>query len=350
MPLVKDGSRWAVFVFFDGKGACNETFQEKTACQERNGREKYVIKIASNGFTTRERVDMWADMIAEYGRMGYYSPAIRKSLAGNYSESAVFRGRQCVVWEEEYAKYCLRETLDKSVYMGKDGRYVYHDEVLEFLGRTAQMHFHKYSLKSGWVRFEPFDSSDETDEVTECVRTFDRIVREKAPGFTGRWERILALFEANKKELLKVYHKLPTSFFQADSSGDNLVLDEKGHFKGVIDYNLSGSDVVINIFLSEILFAYSYHRRRSCPPDALPELNDDMQDSLLEIIRDSFSYLGKFYDFSRLELEAAPLLLKYITCIEYAQVEALKKYIHDNGKLNLLFDFMEKDITRCIRI
>lgn len=304
-----------------------------------------VLKIASNGFTTRERVAFWAELIAEYGKLGCYSPGLLPSLRGNLAEEAVFQGKRCVVWEEEYAKFHLRETLDKSVYTRPDGRYVYHDEVLAFLGRVGALHL-TCPFPSGWVRFAPFGSDEETDEITQCVRDLDKAVRERAPAFLPRWERVRTLFEANARRLEALYPRLPTSVFQADTAGDNLILDESGHFKGVIDYNLAGSDTVLNMLLSMIRFAYSYQRVKPEAPSLLPDLNDVTQRSLDAIMLESLRHVRQFYAFSELEAEAAPLLLKYITCAEYTQLEALEKYAGDPVRLEQLFDFMEAQLLR----
>ena len=149
--------------------------------------------------------------------------------------------------------------------------YVYHDEVLEFLGRIGEKHFSNFPYPSGWVRLEPFGSDETTDEVSQCVETFGELVKEKTPDFLPRWERVRSLFEENKRKLAEIYGNLPTSVFQADEAGNNLVLNESGHFLGVIDYNLAGKDVVINRFFSEILFGYSYHRKETENPKLLPD-------------------------------------------------------------------------------
>lgn len=308
--------------------------------------KRFVIKIASNGFTTLERVSGWTGIIAEYEKLGSYSPQILKSLNGNYAERIVFREKQCVVWEEEFAQYHFRESLGESVYLGKDGKYVYCDEVFQFLGRVAQKHYSNFPYKSGFVRFEPFSSEERTDEVMDCVEAFDRMVRERTPGFLFRWEKIRALFLENKARLEEIYHKLPTSVFQADLNEHNLLLDENGHFKGMIDYNLAGEDVVMNIFFATILYGYSQHRKAPDDPDALPGLNPVTQESVIEILLDTLRYLRQFYAFSELEVKAAPLLLKYVTCIFYEQLSALEKYADDEKKLTQLFDFMEHELKR----
>lgn len=323
--LEENDSRWVLYVDYPG--------------------EKYVIKIASNGFTTAERVNGWADIIAETEKLGYYSPHLLKSLKGNYAEQTVFQDKCCIVWEEEFARYHLCESLAENVYLGKDGKYVYHDEVIRFLGETAQKHYANFPYPSGFVRFEPFSSDDSTDEVTECVETFDSLVKDRAPEFLTRWEKLRALFEENKAQLAGLYGELPSSVFQADLNEYNLLLDENGHFKGVIDYNLAGEDKVLNIFFATILYGYSYQRTTD-DTDVLPGLNAAEQESVIAIMLDTLRYLRQYYAFSEIEVKAAPLLFKYVSCIFYEQINALKKYADDEEKLNLLFDFMERELQR----
>lgn len=321
-----DDSRWIIFVDLP--------------------KEKFVIKIAANDFTSVERVNGWVKIIAAYHDLGYYSPAIMKSRNGSYAEYVMFHSKSCVVYEEEYAKYHLRSTLKQSAYIDESGKYVYHNDVLAFLGKIAQKHYDFFPYKSGWVRFEPFGSSESADEITDCVATFDTLVREKVPEHIPRWEKILALFEKNKKQIEEIYPSLPTSVFQGDHFDDNLLLDDDGHFKGVIDYNLAGTDTVINVFLYTVLFGYHYDHSQPDSADLLPEYNPVKQDFMIQSILDAFKYLRKFYAFNEDELRAVLPLYKYISCIEYKQIRALKKYQSDTRKLNLLFDAMEHELLR----
>jgi len=125
--------------------------------------EKYMLKIASNSFTTEERISGWARMIDEFTKLGYYSPAIRESLNGKCVERVTYEGMNCVVWEEEFAKYNLHDSMDKSVHTAADGKHVYHDEVLGFLAKIGQMHYDFFTYPSAWVRFEPSSPDDKKE-------------------------------------------------------------------------------------------------------------------------------------------------------------------------------------------
>ena len=91
--------------------------------------------------------------------------------------------------------------------------------------------------------------------------------------------------------------------------GDNLLLDEDGHFKGVIDYNLAGYDTNINMFISTVFYGYCY---------------------------------------SKTDNEALPHLYKYIFTIEYRRINALKKAIGDTNKVKEILDSIERTLTNNI--
>lgn len=310
----------------------------------RYGRVRRVIKIASNGFTDEARVNGWVRIISAYKRLGCYSPALCRGLSGEYAYRASFRGRSCVIWEEEYAPYPLRDELDPQIYQGADGRFTYHDEIFAFLGKVAQQHFSFFPYPSGWSRFTPFDPSDSCDEVTECVHAFDRLLRTGAPKHIAHWERILALFQDNRAKLLPLYDRLPTSVFQGDPFTSNLLLDEQGHWKGLIDYNLAGQDTSLNIFLSTVLFGYAYQAHGEEAPSELPGFGSAARAEVYRILLDTLKKLRPYYTFHEEEAEAAPLLYKYITCIEYRQLGALEKYLGDDGRIARLLCHMEEEL------
>ncbi|SCX96318.1 hypothetical protein [Butyrivibrio sp. INlla14] len=61
--------------------------------------------------------------------------------------------------------------------------------------------------------------------------------------FTAQIERIWNNWLVSRRELEKIYHRLPTSVFQADINDTNVLLDEEGNFRGVYDFNIGGKEV-----------------------------------------------------------------------------------------------------------
>ena len=59
--------------------------------------------------------------------------------------------------------------------------------------------------------------------------------------------RLEARNEAVRAQLLTVYKDLPRCVTQADEGFGNVLLDETHHMAGLIDFNLSGTDVCVNL-------------------------------------------------------------------------------------------------------
>ena len=84
--------------------------------------------------------------------------------------------------------------------------------------------------------------------------------------------------EANRRELEKIYFKLPFSVFQADFNKTNVLIDADGKFVGICDFNLAGRDEFLNYLFREIL-------------------GETMEEELAEILR-ALRIVKKYYTFS----------------------------------------------------
>lgn len=275
--------------------------------------------------------------------MGYYSPKLQLSRKNKYVETVMYEGIQCLVWEEEFAKYYFLEDLDEKVYKRSDGTTVFYEEVIRYIGKIGDKHIKGFPGKSGWVRFETFGADETEDEIMECVHTFDKIVKNKIPQYLERWQNILQLFEENSMQLRQIYNQLSTSTFQGDFWEQNLLIDENGHFKGNIDYNLAGEDVVINIFLTLRVMGIAYpSKEKRKDPDQFYEW---IQAVILHML-DTLQKLREQYHFSELEIQAMPLLYKYVSSIEYGQIELLEANINNETNITKIFDYIERELRR----
>ena len=304
---------------------------------------KFVIKAAANDFTTPERVTGWVEMIENYREMGYYCPMLRKSLNGNYAEVLEVQGKSFVVWEEEFAKYSLPKNVENKPRTPDGKRFVFEEELWEFVAKVGQKHFTNTWGDSLYVRLVPVALA-KTDEITECVEKIESLIKEKVPKFTGRLERVLTLFRENKEKLEQVYFSLPTSVFQADTWDDNLLLDEEGHFRGVLDYNLSGKDTVLNM-----LFEAYGGRGRQKPKegeDILPGYSKAARDADYAALMEAFRVFRRHYDFTEAEAEAVLLLWRYTGTLDYGAIHVIEKYAENDSMMNQLFDALEDELTR----
>ena len=237
---------------------------------------KYVLKITSNDFTFPEKIRMWRRTAEEYRNLGYYCPRIFADKNGDFP-TVEYCGRSCVVYGEEYSEYKPLsdrengETPDTSAY-AKD--------IWTMTAKIAQKHLDYTDYPSAYCLFETFCPSDETDEVIENALEWKRTADALPPQFSAQVQRIWSIWSDNREALKAIYPALPASVFQADLNPTNLLVDERGAFMGVCDFNLCGRDVFLNYLMRE---------------------NFDDFEKELEMIRNALKIASGFYVFSDAE-------------------------------------------------
>lgn len=90
------------------------------------GTEKIVIKLAANVFTDEKHLLLWERIATEYRKLGYYCPLFIRATDGTYPTFS-YKGKDCIVWGEEYSRYRSAEELIKEkfsdTHLVNDGYY-----------------------------------------------------------------------------------------------------------------------------------------------------------------------------------------------------------------------------------
>ena len=147
--------------------------------------------------------------------------------------------------------------------------------------------------------------------------------------FCEQVNRIWQRWTDNRNELEKIYHKLPTSVFQADLNSSNILLDESENLVGIIDFNLCGKDVLLNYLFREVYW-YSDSEKE------------------LQYILSTLAQIRKYYSFSDIEKQAAPLLYRCIKPLWHTAVDRLKDAGNDTQAVKQCLDATEYMQTRTI--
>ena len=308
-----EDSRWVIFV--DGK---------------------YVIKAARNGFTYAERINAWPGLISAYAQAGCYSPSLMRGINGEYAQAAVFGGRECVVWEEEFSRYTVADDdIERNIYA---------EDMIELHARIAAMGISGFPGVSGWARLVPFGKDETQDEIQDCFDEFDAAIGICDEEIRGRWAVLREKWIENRGRLAAIYPALPRSAYQGDWNALNVLLDENGRFAGLIDYNLAGEDVNINIFMSMLLFGFSRIDMET-PAGMLDELNRPFLDARMHKLLGRLRIFRRHYKFCEAEVAAAEMLFRYIYTVGYSEISVLNANKQDTGKLTLLMDYIEYALT-----
>ena len=300
--------------------------------------KKLVIKLADNDFTDEARVAAWAAIIREYRAAGYYCPQIVKNQNGSDAARLFVDGRACTVYAEEFAKYRTAEQFEKSE-ITRNGRYVFLDDALRSIGVMGSRHLDTADFPSVYCILEKFCPSDPCDEVMENALSFKKTMEESFPQYLSRFEAIWRLYLENQKKLETVYPFLPTSVFQADLNHTNILLDEEGQFMGMLDFNLSGRDTVLNYLFRQIIILYDFWGNDMF-------YDREAAEKTTECFLDAIKTAGEVYAFSEQEKACAILVYRYLRPFWWRPAQQIEKEKANPVKAEQLLNWVERELTR----
>jgi len=251
-------------------------------------------------------------LIKRYKSIGIYCPEFIPTTDGKLSYILKKDGREYTCFVEEFAKYPLYEWNAE------------HDrkEVVEHLGILAA----KYTgvdlsqIKSMWSIIDLAPLDDKIDEKQENANTLVKALKES--GLITLAEKVNNINNYCRKEIMKVFDRLPRCVFQGDLNNTN-ELHNNGHFVGLIDFNLSGTDVNINVFLNETNY--------------FPDENDFDKMSVEEILErqkteqvENLSAIFKHYIMNEDEKFAFPYYERIVNLFQYPDVCLMVKWLKDD--------------------
>lgn len=95
--------------------------------------------------------------------------------------------------------------------------------------------------------------------------------------------------EIARAELQKKYKILPRCVYQGDLNFSNILIDENNKFKGLIDFNMAGTEVNINNFLNETAYYLEEQDFVNLSAEEIHNKMERKQRELLDIILKNYS-------------------------------------------------------------
>ena len=240
--------------------------------------DKYVLKIHSVRSMWEQRLQGIQRLIDRYRSIGVYCPKLIPTLDGPLSCLHEINGIPHTCFVEEFAIYsvCPDElTLDRK-------------EVLAHVGKLAA----KYSgvdlspIRSMWsiIDLAPLDVDvDEKQENTNLL--CDAL---QAAGYPDLATKVNVLNEQIRSEIMKDYRALPRCVYQGDMNSTN-ELHRDSHFMGLIDFNMAGTDVNINVFVNETNWFPEEAEFDNMAVDEILRRIDTEQAELLKVIFENYT-------------------------------------------------------------
>lgn len=276
--------------------------------------DKYVLKVHSVRSMWELRLQEIQRLIDRYRSIGVYCPRMIPTLDGTLSCLYEINGIPHTCFVEEFAIYpvCPDElTLNRK-------------EVLAHVGKLAA----KYSgvdlspIRSMWsiIDLAPLDVDvDEKQENTNLL--CDAL---EAAGYPDLAVKVNALNEQMRTVIVKDYLALPRCVYQGDMNSSN-ELHQAGHFVGLIDFNMAGSDVNINVFANETNWFPEEAEFDSMPVDEILRRIDTEQAELLAVIFEN-------YTMNELEKRLFPYYKRITDLFQWPIVCFFKKWLKENSR------------------
>ena len=202
--------------------------------------KKWVLRLCNAPEMTEKRMGELNRLIGRYKEFGLRCPAFLPDKNGMFFHK---RGRlDCYL--SEYVDLRLGNELAPEAF---DALW---EEVLDSVAGFAERYRNvdlidtmgMYSL----FDLAPFDIEDGKDEKQKNFESLIETLR--GMGEDSLADRLDRKHTDIREKLPGVYRLLPRCVFQADENLGNVLVDENGHMAGFIDFNLAGTEVIVNQF------------------------------------------------------------------------------------------------------
>lgn len=214
--------------------------------------KKWVLRFCNAPDMTEKRMGELGRLVERYRAMGYQCPAFVPDGGGTYLHP--WKGLLCYL--SEYIDLPLARERDGEIEDSEGTRLAL--QVNEAVARFAEAYRNvdlsdtmgMYSL----FDLNPYDALEGKDEKQD---NFDSLMEAlRGVGEEALAQRLEARHGDIRQKLKAVYRDLPRCVFQGDENLSNVLVDEGGNFAGFIDFNLAGTEVIVNQLANLAGFEY----------------------------------------------------------------------------------------------
>lgn len=200
--------------------------------------DRWVLRFCNAPDMTEQRMGDLSRLIGRYRAMGLRCPAFIPDAHGQYLHA----WKQFVCYLSEYVDLPLADGVEPEI----EARLTL--EIAESVARFAEAYrdvdlsetMGMYSL----FDLSPFDAPNGFDEKQDNFNQLMALLRGIGEDALAR--RLERRHEEVRGRLKGVYRELPRCVFQGDENFSNVLIDGEQHFAGLIDFNLAGTEVIVN--------------------------------------------------------------------------------------------------------
>ena len=256
--------------------------------------KKWVMRFCNPSSMSENRIGELNRLISRYIDFGLICPRFIADRAGKY----LLSWENLVCYLSEYIDLELASDLKLEPEA--------EDALLREVQRIVAAFANKYKdidLSENFGMYSLFDLSpfDIPEGMDEKQQNFNKLIELlQSENENALADKLIKRHEAVRAELKAVYKALPRCVFQGDENFSNLLVDENGHFAGFIDFNLAGTEVIVNQLAN--LASPDYEESGKEPIGARMRL-----DNAVKAYRENMAQMLEHYEASEAEKRAAAL-------------------------------------------
>lgn len=219
---------------------------------------KWVLRFCNAPGMTEKRMNDLHRLIERYHALGIRCPQFLADSEGRFLHT----WKQMICYLSEYIDRPLAG--DRKLADGERLVCEVQESVAgfaaEYSGADLSETMGMYSL----FDLSPFDIPNGIDEKEDNFNQLIALLRAEKEDCLA--ERLIERHAQVRKKLKAVYRNLPRCVFQGDENFSNVLIDENERFIGFIDFNLAGTEVIINQLVN--LAGFDYDEKHTEPEGA----------------------------------------------------------------------------------
>ena len=276
--------------------------------------KKWVLRFCNAPDMTEKRMGELNRLIGRYRAMGLQCPVFIADATGQYLHP----------WKQfqSYLSEYIDQPLASDIELKDEEQLMF--QVAESVALFAETYrdvdlsetMGMYSL----FDLSPFDIPTGMDEKQDNFNNLLRLLRnEKEDDLANRLE---IRHTDIRRKLKTVFRELPRCVFQGDENFSNVLVDDAQHFIGFIDFNLAGTEVIVNQLVN--LAGFDYDEKQTAPEGAEARL-----DVAIRHFHDHMSRMLRVYHTTEKERQALIWYAWIVMVAQWPNFCFFRKAIHD---------------------
>lgn len=323
----------------------------KNYCLSFENGSEFVLKITNNSFTTPERIKGWKVLSELYKDNEIYCPQIKEIENGQCCVEAISESdKTYIAYLEEKKKYKTvweyikehgEDEKEKRELEAKFDNLDFYGRVLETIGVIANVSRKLVNWPTPYCLYETFCIEDKNDENYEFAEIFYNLCKKQKHVDKEFLNSIWRIYIKKKVKFENEYRKLPKAVFQSDLNSSNVLIDEELNFSGLIDFNISGTETILNYAICESLYYLNYDDLKSLDSIETAEKYDSHFNKAMACIK-------KHYTFTQEENKAFLTLYNIVAPFRFPNISLFIGAIEkgETQYLDSMLRWIYKELTR----